>query len=676
LVEHVRADAETLPDVWLVRFPWRITISNTRRSEMPTTITNPDLLQAIQAMQVAAHRRQTKRVIVDGQPTDIPYPFPSPGDWRDCWIYFLMLDRFANPFADPRGPAWNRIFTHRHGGTFKGVQAQLGYVADLGAKAIWLSPVLKNSKPDFEYNYHGYETQDFLNVDERFASDGTRATAERELAELVDEAHARGLYVIFDIVLNHAGRIFDYERGGRVVSMFSDTRVMDAALGSEPSIEWLNGLGFPRSDWRDDLPSSTALSADDAVWPADLQNRFFFRRRGNKLTDHPNAGGFVRGDFGDMRQLVAEYDAAAAGQEALRAQYGVAPVLTILIRVYQYLIATYDIDGYRIDTVKYVFPDAVRNFGNAMREFGLSVGKRNFFTFGEVYDDEETIAGFVGRRTAGGEGFGIDAALDFPLFYKLPAVAKGFEPVESIREVFQERKDQEKGQLSSHGEAGRYFVSFLDNHDQHERIQHPDTPHEQVSLALALLFSLQGIPCVYYGTEQGLAGAVHDDGTPDLTANESTREALWGKKPVAFDRKHAAYQLIRALSSLRTSESALAYGRLYFREVSGNGTDFGHSSGKGGIVAFSRILVDREVLVVANTSSTNDFSGSVVVDRDLNPKPRPMKVAFSSRGTTGSGTVQQLGAARFFGPCGVSSGPTAALPVVLKKSEVQILTQA
>ena len=53
-----------------------------------------------------------------------------------------------------------------------------------------------------------------------------------------------------------------------------------------------------------------------------------------------------------------------------------------------------------------------------------------------------------------------------------------------------------------------------------------------------------------------------------------------------------------------------------------------------------------------------------------------MKVAFSSRGTTGSGTVQQLGAARFFGPSGVSSGPTAALPVVLKKSEVQILTQA
>lgn len=642
---------------------------------MPTAIASPDLLQAIQAMQAAAVGRQTKRVTVDGQPVDIRYPFPSPGDWRDCWIYFLLIDRFANPSQAPRGPAWDRVFTHRHGGTFKGLQAQLGYLASLGAKAIWVSPVLKNSKPDFEYNYHGYEIQDFLNVDERFASDGTRATAERELAELVDEAHARGLYVILDIVLNHAGRVFDYERGASVVATFSDAGVMDGGLGSEPPIEWLNGLGFPRADWRDDLPDAATLSADDAVWPADFQNRVFFRRRGNKLGDAPDAHGFVRGDFGDMRQLVAEYDASVAGQEALRTRYGAMPVLAILIRAHQYLIAKYDIDGYRIDTVKYVLPDAVRSFGNAMREFGLSVGKENFFTFGEVYDDERTIAGFVGRRTDGGDGFGIDAALDFPLFYKLPAVAKGFAPVESIRTVFEERKAQEKGQLSSHGEAGRYFVTFLDNHDQHERIQHPSTPPEQVSLALALLFSLQGIPCVYYGTEQGLSGTVHADGTPDLTANESTREALWGK-PTAFDQTQHAFRLVQALSSLRTSEPALAYGRLYFREVSGNGTDFGHSGGSGGIVAFSRILVDREVLVVANTSTTDTFSGSVIVDRDLNPKSRPMTVAFSNRGTTGSGVVQQVGAARFFGPAGVSTGPAAALPVVLQTSEVQILTPA
>ena len=417
---------------------------------MATMITSPDLLQAIRGAQTAAAQGQTKSVTVDGIAKTIQYPFPSPGDWRDCWIYFLMLDRFANPTVPPAG-TWNQIYNFRQGGTFKGVQSQLGYLSDLGVKALWLSPVLKNSKPNFTYNYHGYGAQDFLNVDERFASDGTRATAESELSQLIDEAHARGIYIILDIVLNHAARVFDYERPDGVVSVFTDASVLNGPLGSEPAIEWLNGLGFPRSDWRNTLPAPSTLSVDDAVWPVDFQNYLFFRRRGSKATDQLNGMPYIPGDFGDMRQLVAEYDASVPGQEAIRAQYGTAPVLAILIRAYQYLMAKYDVDGYRIDSVKYVAADAVRNFGNAMREFGLSIRKKNFFTFGEIYDNEQTIEEFVGRRTDGGEGFGIDAALDFPLFYQLPQVAKGFAGVETLRNVFEARKAAELGQLSSHG---------------------------------------------------------------------------------------------------------------------------------------------------------------------------------------------------------------------------------
>ena len=638
---------------------------------MPTNLDSTDLLDTVKSAMSAASRRETRAVVVDGQAVQVPFPFPSPTDWRECWIYFLMLDRFANSSAPPRGP-WNRVFSHRQGGTFKGVQSQLGYLADLGVKALWLSPVLKNPKPDFDYNYHGYATQDFLNVDERFASDGTRETAERELTELIDEAHARGMYVVLDIVLNHAGRVFDYERPEGVVSTFADASVMNGPLGDEPSIEWLNGFGFPRSDWKDgDLPGPAGLSVDDAVWPTDLQNRFFFRCRGSKLTDAPGSKGFAPGDFGDMRQLVAEYD--ASGQEDLRSKYGAAPVISILVRAYRYLMARYDLDGYRIDTVKYVYPDGVRNFGNAMREFALAIGKKNFFTFGEIYDQEETIAGFVGRRTKGGDGFGIDAALDFPLFYNLPAVAKCSSPVETIRNVFDKRKALEEGQLSSHGEAGRYFVSFLDNHDQHERIQHPLTPGNQVTLALGLLFTLQGIPCVYYGTEQGLSGTVDAKGEPDLNSNESTREALWGKTPVAFDQTHPRYAMIKALSALRQTEPALLYGRFYFREISGNGTDFGHSFGKGGVLAFSRILADSEVLVVANTSATDDFSGFVLVDRDLNSVPRQMHVVFSNMNNNGTGTVRQISTARFFQGNDVSTAPAAALPVLVKAGEIQVL---
>ena len=638
---------------------------------MPTHIFDPAVSQVIANAQQDARDRRTKPVVVDGNPRQVRTPFPSPGDWRDRWIYFLMIDRFNNPAQPPAG-AWNRRFDFRQGGTFEGVRAQLGYLAQLGVKALWLSPVLKNAKPNRGFGYHGYGQQDFMNVDERFASDGQHATAERELAALIDEAHARDMLVVLDIVLNHTARVFDYVRPEGIVDRFGDPAIMNGPLGNEPAVRWLNGFGSPRADWQDRLDPPGQLHADDAVWPSDLQDHLFFRRRGTKLTDEPDAGGFVRGDFDDMRQLVVEYD--AKDDDSLRARYGVMPVLSILIRAHHYLMARYDFDGFRIDTVKYVHPEAMEVFGNSMREFALTLGKTNFFTFGEVYDDEETIAKFTGRNGGSGEGFGIDAALDFPLFFTLPGVAKGLTDVAEVRRVFRDRKAQEAALLSSHGEAGRFFVSFLDNHDQHARVQHPDTPRAQVSLALALLFSLQGIPSIYYGTEQGLQGTVKADGSPDLTANESSREALWGK-PNAFSTTGDAFVQIQALSRLRQGEPPLSFGRLYFRQVSGNGRDFGYSSGPGGIVAFSRILVDREVLIVANTGS-RPFAGAVIVDRDINAVPRQMRVVYSNLGTTGAGTVRRIPNAIFHADGQVTNGTAAVLDVILASSEVQVLAPA
>jgi glycosidase len=345
----------------------------------------------------------------------------------------------------------------------------------------------------------------------------------------------------------------------------------------------------------------------------------------------------------------------------------------MLVRAHQYLIAKYDVDGFRIDTVKYVAPDAVQTFGNAVREYALSVGKRNFFTFGEVYDNEQTIANFVGRNSTEVEGFGIDAALDFPLFYKLPRVAKGQEGVESIREVFRERKRAIEGLISSHGEAGRFFVSFLDNHDQHERFKHPQTPAAQVTLGLAALFCLQGIPCLYYGTEQGLDGTRDADGSPDPGGLEAVREALWGK-PDAFDRGHPLSRQIQSLSRVRREEPALRYGRIYFREASGNGRDFGLPAGAGGLLAFSRVLNDREVLLAANTSPSQRFEGLVLVDRDLARASPRREVAYSNLGTEGSGDVRLITDARFHNPSGaVTTGTAAAVFVSLAPSEAQII---
>ena len=73
---------------------------------------------------------------------------------------------------------------------------------------------------------------------------------------------------------------------------------------------------------RVDAVDPTGAGQDDAVWPLDFQRPVFFRRRGSTVSDSPGPQGFVAGDFSVMRQLVVEYDASVAGQEALREQYG------------------------------------------------------------------------------------------------------------------------------------------------------------------------------------------------------------------------------------------------------------------------------------------------------------------------------------------------------------------
>jgi glycosidase len=205
----------------------------------------------------AASKKTTKNVTVNGTVVPVQCPFPSPTDWRDCWMYFLMLDRFANHQSPPKG-AWNQRFDWRQGGTFKGITGQLDYLRDLGVKALWLSPVLKNPRPNWQFDYHGYNTQDFLNIDERFGSDGTLASAERELGELITRAHARGIS-LFSTVINHAAQVFDYVYHGRSWTD-SPIRRDECATGEEPPIRWLNGYGFPRADWQDQIPPGTPLS--------------------------------------------------------------------------------------------------------------------------------------------------------------------------------------------------------------------------------------------------------------------------------------------------------------------------------------------------------------------------------------------------------------------------------
>lgn len=599
----------------------------------------------IRAQLVAARAAQSRPVRVGRRTITIPTPFPSPQDWRDLWIYQIMNDRFNHPSAPPRMP-WDGEVNTFQGGIFNGIREQLDYLKGLGAGALWLSPVLKNCQY-LDTTYHGYGIQDFTAIDPRFASDPAAAKQNPELAEnelrgLIDEAHARGMYIIFDIVLNHAGDVFEYVLPELEFSGMAPWR-------DEPyPIRWRDADGAGRADWSQ---APADASPDAALFPSELRRNEFFRRRGNAF-DRPLPEQEQAGDFFSLKEFVTEYQAP---------EDDTFPVRNILIHSYQYLIAKYDIDGFRIDTLKYIEPEFARVFGNAIREYALSIGKKNFLTFGEVYDNEEKIAGYIGRNACSDSGdlVGVDAALDFPLFYKLGDAAKGLAAPQAIADLYDLRKRIEKGILSSHGEASKFFVTFLDNHDQSRRFyyssaEQPDAFNEQVAIGVACLFALQGIPCLYYGTEQGLHGSG--------SSPEAVREALWGK-PGAFDIQHPFYQWIQQLSRVREIEPALRYGRQYFRPVSGDGSHFGLSDGAPGIIAFARILQDQEVLVVANTNTQISWEGDVIVDSTINPPDATFALRFTNK-------AQQIGAARLVIR---SSGPAKFVHLELKPMEVQIL---
>jgi glycosidase len=578
--------------------------------------------------------------------------FPSPIDWRDQLIYFLMVDRFNNANAAPRHlPFDDPDFFGFQGGNFAGIKDKLPYIKGLGAGAIWLSPVLKNV-PFEEGTYHGYGIHHFLRADPRFAQNPQQA--DDELRSLVDAAHGQGLYVILDIVLNHTGNVFAYVCDPSEQTCVNSQGAEADFRSSPRNIRWRDQNGTPQPD-QPDIARIPNPSTNALVWPSELHDNSFFRRQGQ-----PGGGDDTIGDFASLKQFRTDLNT----------------LQQFLIRAYQYVIARFDVDGFRIDTLRYLKGGLPLLFGNSIREFALSIGKKNFFTFGEVFvgDAEQEIARFIGRTTTDqSDMVGVDAALDYPLFFNLKPVVKGFSPPSDLVSMYMLRKQIEAQVLSSHGDATRFFVTFLDNHDVKERIRfvQPGDEHkfdDQVTMGLGCLYSLPGIPCLYYGTDQGLKGRGSDP---------AVREALWGGP--GFPQTSFFYRQIASLAKVRASIPALRYGRFYFRPISGDGHNFGISTFPQGILAFSRILMDQEVVVAANCSTTDARSFDVIVDGTLNQAGDAYQVRYSNKSpfqtpgpvqqkAAGTVTVQEVNG-------GTGIGPLSTIHVTLEPNEVQILSR-
>jgi glycosidase len=425
--------------------------------------------------------------------------------------------------------------------------------------------------------YHGYGIQDFLEVDPRF---GTK----EDLEELVGQAHARGIYVILDIIINHTGDNWAYP-------------------GDHPYYFWKDASGpFDFGFWRE-IDPAPGIQENDAVWPRELQDPGGYKRRG-QIRNWGDPEEAIHGDFLSLKELDLTHPA----------------VLDTLIKVYKYWIAMTDVDGFRIDTVKHMESSATAIFCNAVREYAKRIGKHNFFIFGEIVGDDLTIQRYIGRNSripGTDERFpSLDAALDFPLYFVLEEVIKGFVNPSHLRE----RYERFRTLYADHGEAGRYFVTFVDNHDQmsrpYRRFLHRNPFDKQAVLAIGYLLTSQGVPCIYYGTEQGLDGG----GDHDSHVRECMFGGRWGAFETTghhvFNPGQPIYQSVAKIAATREHEPALRYGRQYFREISGNGSNFGHPLDGECTLAYSRLLDSTEILVAMNLDSEprNDF---VTVDADL-----------------------------------------------------------
>ncbi|MBG1262269.1 alpha-amylase family glycosyl hydrolase [Nostoc commune] len=546
--------------------------------------------------------------------------YPSPNAWEDQVFYFLMLDRFSdgkeNKYKDNSGnfvsngvtplftgdqnnatrtpedaKRWRESGVKYLGGNLKGLTSKVGYLKRLGVTAIWISPIFK--QVSFQETYHGYGIQDFLEVNPKFGSS-------EDLKELVQTAHANGIYVILDIILNHSGNIFTYEADNvnyngtpYQVKGFNDEK-------GKPSIP------FHKTD-----PNNPRAwpQENDAIWPVEFQDPSLYTQKGS-IRNWDGYPEFLEGDFEDLKDIRHGF----GGLD----DYAASPALKYLAQAYKYWIAYADIDGFRIDTVKHMDKGATRIFASIIHEFAQSIGKEKFFLVGE-------ITGGRSRAFETLEETGLDAALgidDIP--DKLEYLVKGYR---NPRDYFSLFRNSLLVQKESHIWFRDKVVTMFDDHDQVRKGQNKarfcaDKDASKVVLnALALNALTLGIPCIYYGTEQAFDG--HGD------SDRYLREAMFGgefgsfgtKGVHFFNEENYVYQEISKILEIRRQKKALSRGRQYLRSISGDGVNFGLPQIIGNeirsVVPWSRILSDQEVVMAINTDYYQPREAWVTIDSEL-----------------------------------------------------------
>ena len=417
--------------------------------------------------------------------------YPSPQDWRNESIYQFVTDRFAdgnpeNNDGNYGGYDLNEVST-RHGGDFKGIQNKLDYIKSLGFTSIWLSPIFQNRKN----SYHGYAQIDFTILDDRF---GKLA----ELRELVEEAHKRDIKVIIDIVVNHMDDLFYFEghKNERAPFRFHD---------GEYNLIWrhqdeqyadfkIHNTFFREGQYTDVYNDSGDLIKDNgsgSFWFSDFHHNGDLNNYGDIWE---NVLGKIYGIMDDLRTSHPRVERK----------------ITAMSKA---LIASTDIDGFRVDTPMQVPLSFFKSWIPQIKDYAKSLGKSNFFVFGEFYCSKEKASTMTGRGKTpsmyNANNFidntaSFDSGIHYPMYFWFNQAIK--EHQHGIKDIYDLYKrdifDYDWFNPSTQKHEYRN-LNFFNNHDQW-RMSSSENGLQKTNLSTAIIAFWPGIPLFYYGDEQGL----------------------------------------------------------------------------------------------------------------------------------------------------------------------------
>lgn len=454
---------------------------------------------------------------------------PSPGDWRRLAVYQVMTDRFYN--GDPgndRAHGFSTPFDapgHEHpqegwrrtiGGDFAGLTQHLDYIKSLGFDVVWISSPMLGTEPN------GYAPTTYSILDPKL---GTLA----ELRHLVNEAHARGMYVIVDCVANHFANWFHDHQG-------------------------FNGYGYGPLNYRWPGQREYGWMFGDPLGPNDFHNHGW-------VNDWNDGGQLEVGELVGLDDLRTETDW----------------VRNYVIERWANLIRATDVDGFRVDAIKHVRPGDMGLMCEAWRAAAASVGKQNFYMFGEAYSGSHDAVGYYTGHRAGTGHRLMNGMMDYVMFldgvpWRLFNDRWGLK--RWIDGMNNGAYDMGQGDGVHRWDYGNLNLHFADNHDQ-PRFLSTVGDWGQMSAVAALLTTIEGVGSLYYGSEQ----AFNTGGKNGVGAYPAMFDHPFQEGNSAGDRFDMTSWLYKRIARIMRARRRIGAGL-------GTGTDL--QDPRNGVFAFKR----------------------------------------------------------------------------------------